>query len=115
MSWIFTIVPSSQGNTSLKNDVEITSAVSVCRVRSGISIAQVEELPPSIVISAMNAVAPPNDFPSLSNPTILFGEGPSTTSPSSSPEIILSVRYFSNEDKQKTKNDNALACKRDGG
>ena len=67
-----TMSPSEQDNTSLKNELEITSAVSVCLVKSGIRIAHLIHFSPFDVILAGNAVAPPKERPSLSKPAILI-------------------------------------------
>ena len=68
--------PSFAGSNSLKNDEAIISAVSVCLVRSGINIAQFFHLSPLLETLARNAVAPPNERPSLSNPFTLSGRAP---------------------------------------
>ena len=65
---IQTSSPSMQGRSSLRKVFEIISAVSVCRVKSGIRSAHLIHVLESTEIFARNAVAPPNDLPSLSNP-----------------------------------------------
>ena len=72
LSSISTRPPSTQGRLSRRNAPEITSAVLVCLVRSGMSIAQTSHSPPDALILPLNAVAPPNDWPSRSKPSILL-------------------------------------------
>ena len=86
---ISNLSPSLHGRDSLRNEPEITSAVSVCLVRSGINIAHSIQFSPSDEILARKAVAPQKDLPSLSKPLILSGLVFSLTSPSSSPDKIL--------------------------
>ena len=86
---ISNLSPSLHGSDSLRNEPEITSAVSVCLVRSGINIAQSIQFSLSDDIFARKAVAPPKDFPSLSKPLILNGLVFRLTSPFSSPDNIL--------------------------
>ena len=85
---ISNLSPSLQGRDSLKNEPEITSAVSVCLVKSGIRIAQSIQFSLSEKILPVNAVAPPKDLPSLSKPLILKGICFNETSPSSRPDKI---------------------------
>ena len=81
--------PSEQGNLSRRKELEITSAVSVCLVKSGIKIAQFIQCSPSDEILAGKAVAPPKDLPSLSNPAILIDSVSEEFSPCSNPAITL--------------------------
>jgi len=81
--------PSLHGIDSLRKDPEITSAVWVCLVKSGINIAHSIHFSLSNDIFPRNAVAPPKDFPSLSKPLILNGLAFFVTSPSSRPDNIL--------------------------
>ena len=87
--------PSEQDNTSLKNELEITSAVSVCLVKSGIRIAHLIHFSPFDVMLAGNAVAPPKERPSLSKPAILTDSILVVVSPFSKPASILNSRYLS--------------------
>ena len=60
--------PSFTGNNSRRKEDAIISAVSVCLVRSGISMAHLHQFSPFLEIIAKNAVAPPKERPSLSKP-----------------------------------------------
>ena len=88
---ILTSSPSSQGRASRRNDDEITAAVSVGRVRSGMRMAHSIHSSPPLVISASNAVAPPNARPSRSKPWIRSGFAPSAPSPASRPAMPRSL------------------------
>ena len=84
-----TISSSEQGNISRRKALEITSAVFVCRVKSGIRIAHSIQFFSSDEMLAGKAVAPPKDVPSRSNHAILIDSIFAEVSPSSNPARIL--------------------------
>ena len=92
LSSISTSSPSEQGSVSRRKAPEITSAVLVCLVRSGTRMAHSSHLLPALRSLPLTAVAPPKDFPSLSNPSILWASIESAGAACSNPDSTLNWR-----------------------